>query len=177
VGILVIKDVLSALASGDLKMESPIEALIRQALFGPETKLIGELFREMQASGYQMAIAVDEFGGTAGIVTLEQLLEEMVGQVRDELGPHLTEVTRLDAYTTQVHGALSIEEARDDLGLDIPEGPYDTLAGFVLDRLGHIPKVGEAIEVDNHRITVAEMRNVRIQLLRVTRAVDAGRPE
>ena len=176
VGILGIKDVLAALARREVSGASPIEPLMRESLFVPESKPIDDLFREMQVTGSQMAIAVDEFGGTAGIVTLEQLLEEMVGQVRDELAPHLTEVTRLDAYTTQVHGALSIEEARGDLGLDIPEGPYDTLAGFVLDRLGHIPKVGEAIEVDNHRITVAEMRSVRIHLLRVTRAVDAGRP-
>ena len=168
-GILGIKDVLSAISSGDVTASSPIEPLMRSGLFVPETKLIGELFREMQATGNQMAIAVDEFGGTAGIVTLEQLLEEMVGQVRDELGEGDEEITLIDEHTTEVDGALSVEEARDELGMEIPEGPYDTIAGYVLSLLGHIPKEGETVNVSKHRITVAEMRNLKIELLRVTR--------
>jgi putative hemolysin len=170
VGILGIKDVLSAMAEGTIGPDSPIEPLIRPALFMPETKLIGELFREMQASGDQMAIAVDEWGGTAGIVTLEQLLEEMVGQVRDELRPDDEEITPIDERTTQVEGGLSVEEAREELGIHIPEGEYDTLAGFVLSELGHIPKVGEMVTLDGWRITVEEMRGLKIELLRVTRA-------
>ena len=169
VGIIGIKDVLAGLASGSVAMEGPIEPLARPALFVPETKLIGELFREMQLRGDQMAIAVDEWGGTAGIVTLEQLLEEMVGQVRDELRPDEGEITAIDERTTQVDGSLSVEEARDELGIDIPEGEYDTLAGYVLSRLGHIPKVGEIVALDGWRITVAEMRGLKIELLQVTR--------
>ena len=176
VGILGIKDVLGALARGEVTGSDSIEPLVRGGLFVPESKPIDDLFREMQSTGDQMAIAVDEFGGTAGIVTLEQLLEEMVGQVRDELVGGEREITTIDAHTLQVHGALSVEEARDQLGLDIPEGPYDTIAGYVLNRLGHIPKVGEAISIDDHRITVSEMRNVRIQLLRVTETAEPGRP-
>jgi putative hemolysin len=170
VGILGIKDVLSAVAAGTIAADSPIEPLARPALFVPETKLVGELFRQMQASGAQMAIAVDEWGGTAGIVTLEQLLEEMVGQVRDELRPQEEEITPLDERTTRVDGSLSVEEARDELGLDIPEGEYDTLAGYVLSQLGHIPKVGETVTLDSWRITVDEMRGLKIEALRVTRA-------
>ena len=176
VGILGIKDVLAAIARGDVNNEGPIEPLMREGLFVPESKPIDDLFREMQVTGNQMAVAVDEFGGTAGIVTLEQLLEEMVGQVRDELVAGVREITPIDDRTVQVHGALSVEEAREELGIDIPEGPYDTIAGYVLSRLGHIPKVGEAVDLDGHHITVAEMRNVRIQLLQVTRTADAGRP-
>jgi putative hemolysin len=168
-GILGIKDVLSSISSGEVTAASPIEPLMRNGLFVPETKLIGELFREMQATGNQMAIAVDEFGGTAGIVTLEQLLEEMVGEVRDELGDGEEEITLIDEHTTEVDGALSVEEARDELGIEIPEGQYDTIAGYVLSLLGHIPKVGETVNVNNYRITVAEMRNLKIELLRVTR--------
>jgi putative hemolysin len=170
VGILVIKDVLTRLAAGEIDMSSPVEPLARQALFVPETKLIGELFREMQASGDQMAIAIDEFGGTAGIVTLEQLLEEMVGQVRDELWPQEAEIMPIDERTTQVDGSLSIEEAREELALDIPEGDYDTVAGYVLSLLGHIPKVGESVTLDGYRIMVAEMRGLKIELLRVIKA-------
>ena len=169
VGILGIKDVLAGLATGHVDRDSPIEPLARNAQFVPETKLIGELFREMQAAGTQMAIAVDEWGGTAGIVTLEQLLEEMVGQVRDELGLAEVEVRPIDEHTFQVDGGLSVEEARDELGLDIPEGEYDTLAGYVLSELGHIPKAGEAVSLGPYRIMVAEMRNLKIELLRVTR--------
>jgi putative hemolysin len=170
VGILGIKDVLAALATGDVGLDGPIEPLLRPALFIPETKLIGDLFREMQERGDQMAIAVDEFGGTAGIVTLEQLLEEMVGQVRDELWPAKAEITQVDENTTRVDGGVSVEEARSELGIDIPEGEYDTLAGFVLSELGHIPKVGEQVALDGWHIVVEEMRGLKIELLRVTRA-------
>jgi magnesium and cobalt exporter, CNNM family len=170
VGILVIKDVLSKLATGEVDLSSPVEPIARQALFVPETKLIGELFREMQARGDQMAIAVDEFGGTAGIVTLEQLLEEMVGQVRDELWPEEAEITTIDEHTKQIEGGLGIEEARGELALNIPDGDYDTVAGYVLSMLGHIPKVGETVTLDGCRIVVAEMRGLKIEQLRVTRA-------
>jgi putative hemolysin len=169
VGILGIKDVLAALSRGEISQESPIKDLARPAFFVPETKLIGDLFREMQVAGIQMAIAVDEWGGTAGIVTLEQLLEEMVGQVHDELRPAEAEITAIDERTVEVDGALSVEEAREELGLDIPEGPYDTIAGYVLSQLGHIPTVGETVSIDHHRISVAEMRGLKVELLRVTR--------
>jgi putative hemolysin len=174
-GILGIKDVLAAVARGELAPADTIDSMVREALFVPESKPIDDLFREMQAAGSQMAIAVDEFGGTAGIVTLEQLLEEMVGQVSDELAPRAAEITTIDAQTMQVIGALSIEEAREQLGIDIPDGPYDTIAGYVLSRLGHIPRAGETVDIEHYRITVAEMRNVRIQQLRLTHTADAGR--
>lgn len=169
VGIITIKDILAAVARGEVTNETPVESLSRRALFVPETKRIHELFRQMQQSGDQMAIAVDEFGGTAGIVTLEQLLEEIVGAVGDELRSTEIEITSIDEMTVEVDGTLSVEEARSVLGIDIPEGDYDTIAGFVLSRLGHIPRVGEAIEFDNFRIAVAEMRLLKIEHLRVTR--------
>lgn len=169
IGVLGIKDVLAALAAGTVDEESAIEGLIRPAYFVPETKAVGELFREMQAQGTQMAIAVDEFGGTAGIVTLEQLLEEMVGPMRDELRPEEPEIAQVDERTTRVDGSLSVEEARQELGIDIPEGPYDTIAGFVLSRLGHIPQEGEQLTVGNLRLTVAAMKGPKIEQLRLTR--------
>jgi putative hemolysin len=169
VGILGMKDVLAQLAITSIKGDSPVQPLVRPAYFVPETKSIGDLLREMQASGSQMAIAIDEFGGTAGIVTLEQLLEEMVGQVRDEMRPGVSEVRRIDERTVQVDGSLSVEEAREELDIDIPEGPYDTIAGYVLEILGRIPKEGEQVSVENHRITVSEMRGPKIETLSVTR--------
>jgi putative hemolysin len=130
----------------------------------------------MQANGVQMAIAVDEWGGTAGIVTLEQLIEEMVGPVHDELRPAEQEIQTIDERTTRVDGGLSIEEAREELGLEIPEGPYDTIAGFVLSELGRIPQEGEQLPYDGYRITVEEMRGPKIQQLRFTKLeAPAGR--
>lgn len=169
VGILGIKDVLAQLAAKSIDESSDIEALVRPAYFVPETKAIGELFREMQVHGTQMAIAVDEFGGTAGIVTLEQLLEEMVGPVRDELRPAEPEIQSIDDRTLQVDGSLGVDEAREELGLDIPEGPYDTIAGFVLSQLGRIPEEGELVPVEGFSITVDEMRGPKIERLRVTK--------
>jgi putative hemolysin len=170
VGILGIKDVLAALAGGTVTDDSSVKPLVRPAYFVPESKLIGELFNEMQDRGIQMAIAIDEFGGTAGIVTLEQLLEEMVGQVSDELRADPPEVQPIDDRTIRVEGSLSVEEAREALGIDIPDGPYDTVAGFVLDHLGRIPKEGEQIPIDGQRITVAAMKGPKIEMLVVTRA-------
>jgi putative hemolysin len=174
VGILGIKDVLAALANGWLKLNAPISRLTRPAYFVPETKLAGELFREMQARGIQMAVAVDEFGGTAGIVTLEQLLEEMVGPVHEELHAGTAEVQVIDESTVRVDGSLSIEEARDQLEIEIPEGPYDTIAGFVLNELGRIPSEGEFVTMPGHRITVAEMRGPKIELVDVKTEAAAG---
>ena len=169
IGIIGIKDVLAAIATGAIKPDSALDSLIRPALMVPETKAIGELFREMQASGTQMAIAVDEFGGTAGIVTLEQLLEEMVGPIPDELRPDDPEIMEIDEYTMQVDGSLSIEEVRSELGIEIPEGPYDTIAGFVLNELGRIPAEGDQFAFDGHQITVEKMRGPKIELLSLTR--------
>ncbi|HXH22604.1 MAG TPA: hemolysin family protein [Dehalococcoidia bacterium] len=170
VGVVGIKDVLHGIAEGRMTPESRVREVMRPPFFVPETKLVGELFREMQANRTQLAVAVDEFGGTAGIVTLEQLLEEMVGRVGDELRPPEVEIKPIDAETVQVDGSLSIEEAREELGLDIPEGDYDTIAGYVLSLLGHIPSEGESVPIDGHRIKVVEMRGAKIELLQVTRA-------
>ena len=135
----------------------------------PETKSIGELMREVN-HGPQMAVAVDEHGGTAGIVTLEALLEEMVGPLGDELQPNDPEVTEIDERNIQVDGSLSVEDARDELGIDIPEGPYDTIAGFILERLGHIPEEGEMLALDEtSSLTITEMKGPKIESLRLTK--------
>ncbi len=168
-GVVGIKDVLRGLATGAMADDSLVKLVMRSAYFVPETKLVGELFREMQANHSQMAIAVDEYGGTAGIVTLEQLLEEMVGSVGDELHPPEEEIVPVDEQTFEVDGALSIEEAREELGIDIPAGDYDTIAGYLLSLLGRIPGEGESVPVVGHRITVVEMKGPKIETLRVTK--------
>jgi len=169
-GIIVIKDVLAALSQGAIDEGSRVAALARPALFVPESKPASDLLREMQARRTQMAIAVDEFGGTAGIITVEQILEEMVGSVDDELLPREEEVQEIDERTLQVDGGISIEEARKALSVAIPEGPYDTIAGYVLERLGHIPAEGERLTLEGGLFTVLEMKGAKIELLRFTRA-------
>ncbi len=168
-GTVNIKDVLRAVAQDRAGAETPVDAMMRPAYFAPETKLIGALFVEMQERRQQMAVIVDEYGGTAGIVTLELLLEEMVGRVVDELGRPEEEFQTIDERTVRVDGGMSVHEAREDLELAIPDGGYETVAGYVLDVLGHIPKVGEIVEGDGFRITVAEMKGRKIEQVVVTR--------
>ncbi len=168
IGIVGIKEVMRAVAKEEIDDPDAVDAVAGPAYFVPATKSTLDLFREMQALGHQMAVAVDEWGGTAGIVTLEALIEEVVGQVGDELQPSKPEITTLDEGTVQVNGSLSVEEARDELKLDIPEGPYDTIAGFFLSQAGHIPRQGEFIILDEYRIAVIEMRGLKIELLQIT---------
>jgi putative hemolysin len=176
IGIVNIKDVLRGVAQGKVTQSTPIDELMRPAFFVPETKLVGGLFVDMQEQRYQMAIAVDEYGGTAGIVTLELLLEEMVGHVVDELGQPVQEFQTIDERTTRVDAGMTIHDAREELELAIPEGDYDTLAGFVLDSLGHIPKEGESVAGDGFRIAVTEVKGRKIEELVVTR-LPAGAPQ
>jgi putative hemolysin len=169
VGIVGIKDVLRALARRKIDLSSPIETCLRPAHFVPESKLIGELLAELREERQQMAIAVDEYGGTAGLVTLEMLLEEMVGLVADELAPAAPEFETIDEHTVQVDAGMSVHEARQELDLAIPDGDYETVAGFVLSQLGRIPKEGEAVTGEDFRMVVAEVRGVKIERVVVTK--------
>jgi len=169
VGIVSIKDLLLAEAKGEVTAGSSIEPLIRPALFIPETKLVSTLFWQMQDERQQMAIVVDEYGGVAGLVTLELLLEEMVGRVVDELGQPSQEFSAIDEMTTKVDGGMSIFDLREELDVELPEGDYETVAGFVLDQLGHIPREGETIAIDGYRITVAEVQGVKIESVVITK--------
>jgi len=169
VGIVSIKDVLRALAGGEVTAESSIEPLMRPAFFIPETKLVSELFWEMQDERQQIAVAVDEYGGVAGVVTLELLLEEMVGRVADELGQPSEEYDEIDERRTRVDGGMSIYDVREELEIELPEGDYETVAGLVLDHLGHIPHVGESVSLNDYRITVSDVKGVKIESVVITR--------
>ncbi len=168
-GIVGIKDVLRGLAEKQLEEESSIELAMRPAMFVPETKFVGSLFFEMQRSGQQMAIVADEYGGTAGIVTLEMLLEEMVGYVSDELRRHDEEVVSLDERTFELDGGMSVSDANEELDLGLPEGEYETVAGFVLSHLGRIPEQGEQFVYNGFRIAVTEVRARKVERLTLTR--------
>lgn len=169
VGIVSIKDVLRALAAGEITPQSTINELLRPPVFIPETKLVSELFWQMQDERQQMAIAVDEYGGVAGVITLELLLEEMVGRVVDELGVPSEEYDEIDERRTRVDGGMSIYDVREELEIALPDGDYETVAGLLLERLGHIPHVGESIALDGYRITVSEVKGVKIESVVITK--------
>jgi putative hemolysin len=169
IGVVGIKDILRGLARERVNRDSPVESCMRPGFFVPETKAVGTLFWEMQAQGQQLAVVVDEYGGTAGIVTLEQLLEAMVGQLGDELRRPQREFVAIDDKTTQVDGGMSVTEANEALGISIPEGDYETVAGYLLSRLGHVPEEGEQVIGEDFRAVVAEMRGVKVERVFVTK--------
>ncbi len=169
IGILWIKDLLLAQAKGTIQQDSPIDKLARPAYFVPESKLIAELFTELQESGGQVAMIVDEFGGTAGLVTLEQLLEEIVGEFGDELARVRKSFETIDENSFQIDGGMRLDDANEQLALELPEGEYETVAGFVLSVLGHIPKEGEQLKYNNLKLVVTEMRGVKIGKILVTK--------
>jgi len=169
IGVVSIKDVLRGVARGELEDDSPLESCIRPTYYVPETKPVGALFREMQAQNQHMAIVVDEFGGTAGIVTIELLLEEMVGPVAEEEARVPKEFHPIDERTSAVDGGMSVWDANEELGLRIPEGRYETVAGYVLDKLGHIPSEGESVDADGYRMVVAEVKGTKIERVLVTK--------
>ncbi len=169
VGILSIKDVLMATAKGTVNSEGTIDELIRPAYFTPETKRISELFTEMRDKNYRMCVVVDEYGGTAGVVSLSRLMEEIVGPVGDELAAAEKEYEVVDEYTFQIDGGMRIEEANEELGLSLPEGDYETVAGFVLGLLGRIPKQGQQLRYRDLKIVVTKMRGLKIEEVLVTK--------
>ncbi len=169
IGILSIKDVLMAQARGSLDQGSTIDALVRPVSFVPETKRIAPLFAEMQSKGYNMVVVVDEFGVTSGIATMEQLVGEIVGQLGDELMGEAKDFTFIDEQTIQIDGSMRVEDANEELGLGLPEGDYDTVAGFILSLLGYIPKKGEQLRYSGLKLVIIEMRGLKIEKVLVTK--------
>jgi putative hemolysin len=170
IGVLSAKDVLRAMArNGGMNMNASVTEVVRAPLFVPETKRTAELFDEMRKDGHQMAIIVDEYGGLAGLVTLKRLSEEVVGAHGEEGAAPEEEYESLDDNTFQVEAAMSVDEANEDLDLNIPDGDFDTVAGFVLDMLGHIPREGETLEYEGLKIEVIEMRALKVETVKVTR--------
>jgi len=169
VGGIFIKDVLLAQAKGEITDESTIDSITRPVIFAPESKRIGALFREMQSSNNQMAVVVDEYGGIAGVVTLRELLSRLVGRFGDEFDREPQEFQAIDEYTYEIDGNMRVEEVNEELGLSLPGGDYETIAGLVLNRLGHVPREGEQFRYHDLKFTVKEMRNLKIEKLRITR--------
>ena len=143
--------------------------LARQVAQLPGTKRVLPALSELRRAGMHLAIVVDEYGGTAGIVTLEDIVEELVGDIRDEYDSTAQVSRRLGGGDLEVEGLLNLDDFEDEAGFALPEGPYETVAGFVLASLGHIPAVGESVQVAGHRITVSEKDGRRVARLLVAR--------
>jgi len=168
-GILHAKDVLLKLTDESASREDVIDDLVRPAYFVPESKRLGELLAEMRDGGHHAAIVVDEFGGVAGMVTLGQLTEEIVGDIHDELTGEEKDFIVTGESTFQLDGGFRVEEANEELELNLPSGDYETVAGFILSHLGRIPKQGEQFKYQNLKFVITEMRGMKIEKVLVTR--------
>ena len=162
VGVLAIKDVLIALGRQQINPQSSVTELLRPAYFVPETKSVSSTFGEMQQGGYGLVLTVDEFGGIAGLATHKQLLEIIVGQVGEEGVMPQEAFVPVDEHTFRLDASVGILEINDELDVGLPEGSYQTVAGFILDSLGRIPEEGDIVEYKNIRLTVKAMDGVRI---------------
>jgi len=139
---------------------------------------VSELMREMQARKSHLAIVVDEYGGTAGLVTLEDVIEELVGEIEDEYDVAESPVERLPGGDVRVTSRMALDEVNDLLGASLPEGDWDTVGGLVYGLLGHVPIEGEAVETDGYRLTAERVQGRRIGRVRLTKRSppDAAEP-
>ena len=167
-GILFVKDILKPLKDNK---EINIKELMREPYFVPESKDIDELFKEMQQNKVQMAIAIDEYGGTAGLITMEDIIEELVGNIFDEYDDEEIEVKKIDDNTYILSGTVSSYELKKVFNIELPEGDYETLSGYLLDKLGRIPDEDEQTNIEDENLTyrVEEMEDKRIKYVKVCR--------
>lgn len=170
VGVLYAKDLLKYVGHS-IPSDLTIDKVMRKTLYVPETQSCGDLFKAMNESRTQFAIVVDEYGGTAGIVTLEDVLESIVGNIQDEYDDEEEEIKKINETTFTIEGTTDIDEVDELVGTDIPEGDYDTLGGFVISLLGYLPsEVGEepiVAEYKNLRFTVLSIDERRIDEIKV----------
>ena len=156
-----------------------VDQVVRPVKFLPISKTVLSALSEMRRDRAHLAIVVDEYGGTAGIVTLEDLVEELIGDIRDEYDTGLAAATRLPRGEVEVDGLLNLDEFAEQTGLELPEGPYETVAGYLLAALGHLAENGDYAEVDGRKLTVTQLDGRRIAKVLVSPAGPAGdqRPE
>lgn len=176
-GMLSVRDVLAALAQGSIDRKGSVTDLARPVYFVPGSKTVGGLFGEMREEGYFMAVVVDEYGGSSGIVSIDQLIEEIVGEVKEEIveSEKAFEVVGERAY--KIQGSMRIGEVNEQLKLGLPEGDYKTIGGFALNLFGHLPRVGEEIVHEDLRLLVGEVKENQITRLFVTKERKTEEPD
>ena len=167
-GILFVKDILKPLKDNK---KINIKEIMREPYFVPESKDIDELFKEMQQNKVQMAIVIDEYGGTAGLITMEDILEELVGNIFDEYDEEVVDIKKIDDNTYILSGTITSYELKKVFNIELPEGDYETLSGYLLDKLGRIPEEDEhpVIEDENLTYKVEEIEDRRIKYVKVCR--------
>lgn len=180
VGVVYIKDLLKYIGTS-LPKSKGLKDVMREAYFVPESKRCGALFSEMTEKHIQMAIVVDEYGGTAGLVTLEDIVEAIVGNIQDEYDNEDEEISKINETTFTIDGITDLEEVEEQIGIKFPEDDYDTLGGFIISRLGFLPQDGEmnTVEYENVRFTVLNVEErrigrVKVEILPKDDAKDAG---
>ena len=173
-GVIRVKDLLQL--DDAASQHQSIMSLARPATFVPETKRVPELLKEFQRRQVQMAIVVDEYGGTAGLVTIEDLLEEIVGEIRDEDDVESDPIVDEGNGSYVFSAKVSFDELRDRLDLEIESEGFETVGGYVLSRVGRVPAVGETLEVDSLSVEVLEAERRRIHKVRIRKAVPIPNP-
>jgi len=170
VGLVYAKDLLPILEKG--KITGSITKIARSPHFIPESKKVDELLHEFQQSKVHVAIVVDEYGGTAGLVTIEDLLEEIVGEIEDEYDAEEPKIERISDVEAVMNARVSVDELKDSFGIDIEGEDYDTIGGFVFSQLGRIPNIGDVIKVDGMQIEVLSTVGRRVKEVKITRIAD-----
>ena len=165
IGILIAKDLLVELSKVSVEYRSPWTTLMRDPYFVPETKPVLSLLREFQTNHTHIVVVLDEYGGVSGIATLEDVIEEIVGEIVDEFDPDLVDnIEQISEHVYHVLGRIHIDDLNERLFMNLPdEEDYDTLAGFLLDRFERVPMIGEFLDCDNKRITVVEATPRKIE--------------
>ncbi len=169
IGILYIKDILVAMSSGEVNREDGIQQFIRPAYFIPENKRVSELLSEMQRERFQLAIVIDEYGGTSGLVTLEDLIEEIVGSIHDELESEEKDVQIVDEKNFVVSGQSALDEVNELLDTNLQSTDFNTLGGFVFGLFGRMPKVGEQLRYRHLKLEVLELEGRKISKVKITK--------
>jgi len=169
IGILYIKDILVAMSTRDVNREAAIRQFIRPAYFIPENKRVSELLAEMQRDRFQIAIVIDEYGGTSGLVTLEDLIEEIVGNIHDELEAEEKDVQIVDEKNLVVSGQSALDEVNELIGSNLQSKEFNTLGGFLFGLFGRMPKVGELLKYKNLKLEVLELEGRKITKIKITK--------
>jgi putative hemolysin len=166
IGVIYAKDILIYAKEGK---ELKITEIMRPVHFVPETKKIVELLAEMQKLKVHIAVALDEYGGTSGLVTVEDLLEEIVGEIQDEYDQELPKIVKIDENNFLIGGGAGIEEVIEETGLPVSQGEFDTIGGFIFSYIGRVPKQGEEIKINDYKITVTSVISKRIAQVKLTK--------
>jgi CBS domain containing-hemolysin-like protein len=167
VGVIYAKDLLRYV--NEVHEGLSVESLLRPAYFVPESKRVDDLLSELQGSKVHLAIVVDEYGGTAGVVTIEDILEEIVGEIQDEYDREPVQFELVNSEMALVDGRISINDLADEMDIEWPDTATGTLGGYIQRRLGRIPVEHEIVEVDDLRLTVLKVEHRRIRQVRVER--------